>query len=215
MGWSEVAARSHARRLEAVGWLARYPMKRGEGSLFQATRLGVAVAEVSVAAAGAPAPTWWAHHCGVAWMAAWVKLRGHDLIGARELLDYDEWSGEIRWWDHSGSKKSRHRPDLVARRRTGGQVAIEVELTKKSVERLRAILARHAAWRSGGQTGGVFYVCPDADACERIKKYAAEVGLFDGGGLRLELLDVIKAQALAGYEEIRAARTGASEATAA
>jgi hypothetical protein len=206
MGWSEVAARSHARRLETEGWLARYPMKRGEGSLFQATRVGVAVAAVPVRAAGPPAPTWWAHHCAVAWMAAWVKLRGHDLIGARELLERDAWSGEIRWWDHSGYKKAKHRPDLVVRRSTGGQVAIEVELTKKSVERLRAILYRHAVWRSAGQTGGVCYVCPDQDACERIKKHAADVGLFAGGRLRLELLDAVKAQTTAGYEKIRVGR---------
>lgn len=32
MGWSEVAARHHARRLEREGWLERVPMLRGEGS---------------------------------------------------------------------------------------------------------------------------------------------------------------------------------------
>lgn len=55
MGWSEVAARSHARRLELEGWLARYPMTRGEGSLFLATRAGIAVSGVPVRAACPPA----------------------------------------------------------------------------------------------------------------------------------------------------------------
>jgi hypothetical protein len=41
MGWSEVAARNHALRLEPEGWLGREPMLRGEGSLFFATRKGV------------------------------------------------------------------------------------------------------------------------------------------------------------------------------
>jgi hypothetical protein len=41
MGWSEVAARNHARRLEREGWLERVPMLRGDGSLFFATRTGV------------------------------------------------------------------------------------------------------------------------------------------------------------------------------
>src|SRR5436305_10508652 len=41
MGWSEVAARSHARRLEAEGWLERQPMTRGQGSLFLATLTGL------------------------------------------------------------------------------------------------------------------------------------------------------------------------------
>jgi hypothetical protein len=51
MGWSEVAARSHARRLEREGWLARYPMKRGDGSLFVATRRGVRMTDLPVTAA--------------------------------------------------------------------------------------------------------------------------------------------------------------------
>jgi hypothetical protein len=178
-------------------------MKRGEGSLFQATRVGIAVAEVPVRAAGPPAPTWWAHHSAVAWTAAWVKLRGHDLIGPRELLERDAWSGEIRWWDHSGYKKAKHRPDLVVRRSYGGQVAIEVELTKKSAERLRSILWRHAAWRSSGQSGGVCYVCPNEEGCDRVKNNAAQAGLLTGGGLHFELLDLIKAQAFAGYEATR------------
>ena len=48
MGWSEVAARSHARRLEQERWLVRVPMTRGAGSLFVATRTGVSVAGVDV-----------------------------------------------------------------------------------------------------------------------------------------------------------------------
>jgi hypothetical protein len=43
MRWSEVAARSHARRLEREGWLERWPMTWGEGSLFLATRKGMLV----------------------------------------------------------------------------------------------------------------------------------------------------------------------------
>jgi len=206
MGWSEVAARSHARRLEAAGWLARYPMTRGEGSLFLATRTGIALAAVPVRPAGPPAPTWWAHHCAVAWMAAWLKLRGHKLLGARELLDSDEWSGGISWRDRSGFKNAKHRPDLIARPRGGGHIAIEVELAKKSAKRLRAILSRHAVWRSNGRTGGVVYVCADEEGRERITKQAAGIGLVRGGGLRVELLDTIKAQALAVHDQVRAAR---------
>jgi hypothetical protein len=89
MGWSEAAARSHARRLEREGWLARYPMRHGDGCLFVPTRVGVAVAGVPVRAPGEPAPTWWAHHCGVAWMAAWLTVRGREFTGGRELLEFD------------------------------------------------------------------------------------------------------------------------------
>jgi hypothetical protein len=206
MGWSDVAARSHARRLERAGWLARYPMTRGDGSLFLATRVGIEVAAVPVSAAGPPAPTWWAHHCAVAWMAAWLKLRGHEFLGGRELLEGDEWSGEISWRDRSGFKNATHRPDLVACPRGGRHIAIEVELTKKSAERLRAILWRHAVWRSNGQIGGVIYICADHEGGEHITSLAAEAGLARGRGLRVEQLDTIKAQAFAAYEEIRAAR---------
>jgi len=48
----------------------------------------------------------------------------------------------------SGFREASHRPDLIVLARTGGRFAVEVELTKKSVERLRAILARHALWRT-------------------------------------------------------------------
>lgn len=211
MGWSEVAARSHARRLETEGWLARYPMTRGDGSLFLATRTGIAVAAMPVRAAGPPAPTWWAHHCAVAWMAAWLKLRGHGFLGGRELLEGDEWSGGISWRDRSGFKNAKHRPDLIACPHDRGRVAIEVELTKKSVERLRAILSLHALW-AGHQTGGVIYVCADEDGCKRVKKHGAYVGLVKGRGLRVELLDTIKAQALAAYEEARTRRLSTDSA---
>lgn len=176
-------------------------MTRGKGSLFLATRTGITVAAVPVRAAGPPAPTWWAHHCAVAWMAAWLKLRGHGVLGGRELLEGDEWSGEISWQDRSGYKNARHRPDLIACDRGGGRIAIEVELTKKSAARLRAILWRHAMWRSNGQTGGVVYVCADHEGCRRITTLAAGAGLGKGRGLRIELLDTIKSQALACPQE--------------
>lgn len=198
MGWSEVAARSHARRLEGEGWLARYPMMRGHGSLFVATRLGVAVASVPVRAAGEPAPTWWAHHCGCAWMAAWLTVRGREFIGGRELLGRDEWSDKIRWRDHKGQHDARHRPDLVGIRADGRPVAVEVELAQKSVERLKAILHRHALWRAGRKTNGVWYVCGDKDGRERIRKVADASGCFPGDdpGLVLELLETIGEQAI-------------------
>ena len=212
MGWSEVAARSHARRLEREGWLARYAMTRGDGSLFVATRSGIAVAAVPVRAAGQPAPTCWAHHCAVAWMAAWLKLRGHELLGPRELFSGDEWSGAVSWQDRGGFKNTNPRPDLIACHGGGGRIAIEVELTKKSAARLRAILSRHAMWRSLGQTGGVLYVCRDEDGCKRITKHAADVGLVKGRGLRVEVLHRIEAQALAAYEEARTRRLSTDSA---
>src|ERR1700758_5457634 len=136
MGWSEVAARSHARRLEREGWLARYPMTRGHGSLFVSTRTGVAVANVPVRAAGEPGPTWWAHHCASAWVAAWLTVRGREMIGSRELLGDKSWSDQVSWRDRKGFHVAGHRPDLVAITAQGGLVSLEVELAPKSIDRL-------------------------------------------------------------------------------
>jgi hypothetical protein len=216
MGWSEVAARSHARRLEIEGWLARYPMTRGEGSLFVATRTGIRVVGLSLRAAGPPAPTWWAHHCGCAWAAAWLGLRGHGFLGDRELVQDAAWSEEISWRDHKGVHDARHRPDLVGIHRDGWCVAVEVELAQKSVERLRAILTMHAHWRSAGRTGGVIYMCGDQDGCDRISRVADELGLIGGGGrgLRVELLRNMRTEASQASEDARTRRTGRAPAAA-
>ncbi len=208
MGWSEVAARSHARRLEREGWLERYPMTRGEGSLFAVTRTGVAMAGVAVRAAGPPAPTWWAHLSGCAWAAAWMTARGREIQGCREVIADPAWSGIVRWRDHKGTHRARHRPDL-AWLPDGRRVAIEVELAQKSAERLKAILELHAGWRAARATSGVIYICGDADGAERIRRTAERIGLTThGGGLRIELLAMIKAQALAACESQRAQRAG-------
>ena len=130
MRWSEAAARSHARRLEDAGWLARYPMTRAHGSLFVATRSGVAMVSIPVRVAGPPAPTWWAHHCGCAWTAASMTARGHSFLGPRELVEDRAWSGEISWRDRRGFNTSSHRPDLIGAPGQG-QVAIEVELDEE------------------------------------------------------------------------------------
>jgi hypothetical protein len=91
-------------------------------------------------------------------------------------------------------------------------VAIEVELAKKSAERLRAILYRHAIWRSS-KGSAVIYVCADDELCQRVRGVGAEVGLtIDGGWLRVELLDTIKAQAYAGYEAAKSERLSRSSA---
>jgi hypothetical protein len=174
MDWSEVAARSHARRLETEGWLARYPMTRGSGALFVATRIGVQVLGLHVRAAGPPAPTWWAHHCACAWAVALMDVRGYPYLAERELLENDTWSGQIRWTDGKGPHHARHRPDLVVHEK-GFDQPVEVELAHKSMARLRGILTLHAAWRSEGRSNGVVYVCGDQDVADRVR-HAADRG---------------------------------------
>ncbi|MGB8876322.1 MAG: hypothetical protein WCD11_08395, partial [Solirubrobacteraceae bacterium] len=154
------------------------PLRHGDGCLFVPTPVGVAVAGVLVRAPGEPAPTWWAHHCGVAWMAAWLTLRGREFLGSPELLAWDSWSDEIFWTDHKGLHESRHRPDLVGISPDGRPIAVEVELAPKSIARLGGILYRHAVWRGSGKTNGVWYVCGDENGCERIKKAATTGNSF-------------------------------------
>lgn len=204
MGWSEVAARSHARRLEGAGWLGRQPMVRGDGCLFWATRSGTNHAAVSARPVRRVTPAMWSQHCATAWTASWLKLCGHEFLGPREILDCLEWAAEIRWGDHRGSYRATARPDFVARLGDGGCVAIQLDLTATSSERRQADLMQHAAWQAAGQSAWVHYVCADETSLGRIRKQAAAVGLSEGHGtLALELLDTVKQSARTMFRERR------------
>ena len=196
MGWGRSAAFSHARRLEREGWLARYPMLRGHGSLLVATSSGVRMVGVDVSPARAPAPTWWAHLQACGWVAAWLTVRGRVMQGCREVEADPAWSGQIRWHDRKGTHRSGHRPDLAVILKEV-RFGVEVELARKSAERLQAILDLHARWRAAGETGGVIYVCADAAGAGRVRQIAQARGLGAdrGGGLRVELLDSIEREA--------------------
>ncbi len=131
MGWAPGNARSHAARLTRERWLARVARPRGEGSLFFATRQGVQVAGVDVPPAPAPAPIWWDHLAACAWVAAWLTVRGREMVGPRELIADRSWQGELK--AAPGSRRLVHTPDLVGivpgptsggdRGRVGAQVA--------------------------------------------------------------------------------------------
>jgi hypothetical protein len=198
MGWSRSAAFSHGQRLEREGWLARYPMLRGHGSLLVATSSGVRMAGVAVSPARPPAPTWWAHLQACGWVAAWLTVRGREMQGCREVEADPTWRGGVRWHDGKGAHRSAHRPDLAVLL-DGVRFGVEVELARKSVERLKAIVGLHARWRAGGQCGGVIYVCADEAGSARVRDIARERGLSTGrgGGLRIELLESIKREARA------------------
>jgi hypothetical protein len=177
---SAVAARSHAQRLEVAGWLARHPITRGHGS-----------------------------HCGCAWVAASLTARGHEFLGPRELLEDRAWSGEITWRARRGYNSTTHRPDLIGAPDVN-PVAIEVELTKKSAEPLRAIIGLHARWRAAGWTAGVIYICGDGDVQTRIVNAAKEYGLADPNSwLTTKPLDRIRTHTLQTYERQRAERASA------
>ena len=211
MGWSQVAARSHARRLETVGWLERVPMVRGEGSLFFATRKGVRVLGVPLIGCTTPAATWWSHHISCAWTAAWLTVRGREFLGPRELISSTQWAHPLHWQDRSGVKRSGHRPDLVVFAVSGNPVPIEVELAAKSRSRLAAILRVHKARSYSNNSRGVVYVCADPRGAEPDRaRRQASWAVPRRGFLRIELLDTIKEQARAEFERARAASAAAA-----
>jgi hypothetical protein len=194
MSWSPSVAGSHAQRLEREGWLQRYRMTRGQGSLLVATRRGVRMSGIEVSAAAAPAPTWWAHNCACAWTAAWLSVRGRDWRGPREVLADPELRGKLEWRTGTGMRRSGHRPDLTVLI-PAGTVAVEVEVARKSSKRLRAVLSLYRRWLAEERITGVIYVCGDPSAAERIGKVAHETGL-PADALRTEPLTNVQAQAL-------------------
>jgi hypothetical protein len=174
-------------------------MAWGKGSLLFATRQGVQVSGVAALPAPAPGPTWWAHHAGCAWVAAWLTVRRREMLAPRELLLDDSWRGPL-----PGALRDRlvHRPDLVGVVPGRRPAAIEVELTRKSKARLRSILSLHAEWIATGHSGACVYVCRDDSLRELVVAQANQVGLHAANGsLRVELLDAIKRLALDGGAE--------------
>jgi len=203
MGWSEVAARNHARRLEREGWIERVPMLRGDGSLFFVTRKGVRMLGVALIGSTKPAPTWWAHDVGCAWTAAWMSVRRRSFLGPRELLMDPAWSGRLDLTHRVSGRQLGHRPDFVALT-DGGPIAVEVELAPKSKQRLDAILRLHRDWISAKKTISVVYICGDEDGRRRIERADHRVNVIPGYRMRIELLDAMKAQTRAEYQRARA-----------
>jgi hypothetical protein len=187
-------------------------MTRGQGSLFLATRTGVRMVGLPLVAASPPAPTWWAHHSGCAWVAAYLTVRGREFLGPRELLDDPYWSGDLFWRDRHSFKRSGHRPDLVGVL-GGGHIGIEVELAPKSTARLTVILQMHHAWAVARKTDATIYICADQTGADRIHRVACNNALIDRDGSRwldIRLLETVKAQTVAGAQEARAARSSRS-----
>jgi len=198
MGWSEVAARSHAKRLEDRGWLARQPMVRGDGCLFWATGAGSREARVAARPVRRVTPALWSRHCAVAWVASWIRFQESHLLGPREILQLPEWAVRLRWRDHFGSHEAIHRPDLIAIPADGEYcAAVEVEVTRTSPGRLRENLRQHYRWQADGDLDTVFYVCADKLTADRVRKYAKSIGLTEGdGALVINLLNPIRADVM-------------------
>lgn len=99
-------------------------------------------------------------HCDAsAWTAAWLTARGRDVVVPRQMLIRPEWRGQLHWRERGETRRRGHRPDLAARLPDGAVLPIEVELTEKSPERLKAVFALHVEWLMSGHSAGVIYVC--------------------------------------------------------
>ena len=167
------------------------------------------VAGVPVSPAPTPTPFWWAHLVGCAWVAAWLTVRGREMLAPRELLLDASWRGELI---SGGQRPVVHRPDLIGVVPGRRPAAIEVELARKAKGRLRAILSLHASWIASARSGACVYVCRDDPVRELVVAQAKQVGLHVANGtLRVELLETIKQLALNGGSEVGTAG-GVSEA---
>ena len=184
-------------------------MLRGEGSLFVVTRRGVTTAGVQAKPLRAPSQAFQARHCAVAWTAAWLKHRGAELLGPRELVGNNRWSTELLYYDNQGYKQATHHPDFVAKVKDG-HICIEVGVPATPTKRLEAIMQQHEGWRWMGQSRGVIYICENQRASERVTRIGGQAGLLPtpGGGLRIELLETIRARAAHASERFRAERNG-------
>ena len=211
MGWAPSTTFSHAARLIAAGLADSCRLRHGDGSLIYATRSGVEDSGAfAPALPGEPAPTTWAHLEACAWTAAWLTARGRHVIGSRALLLDDGWKGQLEWLERDGLRRRAHRPDLVTGQRVDGRLLpVEVELSSKSLRRLRAILGLHAAWIAAGKTSAAIYVCGPSELAERVRREAAEFGLTgESKTIRVELLATV----IAGARATRL-RTEPSDAT--
>jgi len=73
-----------------------------------------------------------------------------------------------------GGRPSRHYPDLLMTAATGHRVAVELELTTKSADRLRQIMRAYA---SDHRIAAVLYLVPDAAGARRIETAARRAGI--------------------------------------
>jgi hypothetical protein len=141
--------------------------------------------------------------------------RGRHVVGGRELLLDDAWTGELEWLERDGLRRRAHRPDLAAGLAADGPLLpVEVELASKSLARLRAILALHASWMAAGKSGAVIYVCGAQRLADRVLAQGAQLGLApDRKTLRVELLDTVPAKARTAHRHSawRRAHVGAGQ----
>jgi hypothetical protein len=182
IGWQGSTVRSHVLRLAQAGLIARVPRLNSQGgALLYPTVLGVQMSGVkAVALRRPPAPYTWAHHEACAQLAAYLTIRGRNMIAPRELLLDEGWVGELEWTEHGETRRRRHRPDFIATAADERTMAIEIELTPKSPERLRAVLRMYVGWLSEGRIDSLLYLVAGERERRLLRRETPRVGLERG-----------------------------------
>jgi hypothetical protein len=191
MGWSEMLAYDHVRRLVGAGLVRRVPMTRGDGSLIIATPAGATIAgyQASRAPRSAGRPTW-AQTCARAWVCAWLDLRMQTRWAQTDtawwspgdVADDECWHCEVHYKDRRHGKVSfMHRPDAAVRI-AEQLIPIEIEHDRsKTRRRLLGILEMYAELCSGDDAPfwGVIYITGHDDVDDELRGLAEDAGLED------------------------------------
>ncbi len=112
------------------------------------------------------------HALATSWLAARATLRGLSWVSDREMRTLPEWRVPVITLE----RRATHRPDLgigVAPSR----IAVEVELSGKSAERLRAIFYAYEHQIGLGHLRGLIYVTEHAAVRRGVERAAGIVGL--------------------------------------
>jgi hypothetical protein len=157
------AAQSRLRSLERGRLAMSQRLLHGEPALYALTRRGLLAAGRPELEAVAISASGFAHALAVARVATALREAGETVGGERELRAFERLEGRAIASASVGLARDGttawHRPDLVCWR-SGAPIAIEVELTVKAPERLRAIVRGWA--RSRIVAGVVYYAAPAA-----------------------------------------------------
>lgn len=124
------------------------------------------------------------HALATSWLAARSTLRGFSWVSDREMRTMPEWRVPVLMLHRRGS----HRPDLGVGEAT--RIAIEVELSAKAADRLRAIFWAYEHQIALRHLAGVIYVVDHPAVRRSVQRAARTVGLSKGQFRILELEDV-------------------------
>ena len=161
LGVGRTAAYRHVKRCVEAGLLERLDFLRNEASALRATRDGLRYADLGlkVAAVSPGGVNHWLRCASTARLVG--EHFGHDRVLTERELELAERTerrpiASATLGKHPNGRLRLHRPDLAVLT-DEGTIAIEVELTPKTPQRLQAIIR---GWRTAACVTEVHYFCP-------------------------------------------------------